>query len=195
MVRVHPILTRGGQGVNNVPSDVRTEMYVRAKTVEAIRTTNKKVDSALKAGAMGIGAKVEIVNTPGYLPLAQQQTLTDLWIKNSKELLGSENVRFNGHSGGSTDMGDITHLMPGIHPYIGGFQGNAHGNDFEAVDEEMTHILPAKIYALTVIDLLSDNAKTAKKIMQDFTPSLTKEEYLELLDSFEYKLCWSEDGE
>ena len=195
MVRVHPILTKGGEGVNNVPSDVRTEMYVRAKTVDAIKDANKKVDRALKAGAMGIGTKVEIVNTPGYLPLVQEETLNDLWVKNSTALLGSENVHFIGHNGASTDMGDITHLIPGIHPFSGGFQGSLHGSEFQVIDEEMAYIIPAKLYAMTVIDLLTDDAQTAKKIVQDFTPKLTKGEYLNLLDSFSYQVLWSESEE
>jgi amidohydrolase len=193
MVRVHPILTKGGEGVNNVPSDVRTEMYVRAKTVDAIQDANRKVDRALKAGAMGIGAKVEIVNTPGYLPLVQEQTINDIWVKNSTTLLGSENVHFIGHNGASTDMGDITHLIPGIHPFSGGFQGNMHGSDFQVTDEEMAYILPAKLYAMTVIDLLAQDAQVAKKIVREFTPRLTKEEYLKLLDSFSYSILWSEN--
>ena len=193
MVRVHPVVTRGGEGVNNVPSDVRTEMYVRAKTVEAIRDANKKVDRSLKAGAMGIGTQVEIVNTPGYLPLVQESALTDVWVNNSKALLGEEHVHFIGHSGGSTDMGDITHILPGIHPYAGGFQGVLHGSDFQVTDEEMAYIIPAKLYAMTVIDLLHDDARAAREITQNFTPTLSKDEYLALLDSLAYTQLWSED--
>ena len=190
-VRVHPILTKGGEGVNNVPSDVRTEMYVRAKSVEAIKDANRKVDRALKAGAMGIGAQVEIVNTPGYLPLTQDQTLLDVWVQHCKALLGSENVHFSGHNGASTDMGDITHLVPGIHPFIGGFQGTLHSSNFKVIDEDMAYILPAKLYALTAIDLLADEARLARKITQEFKPALTKEAYLALLDSLAYNLLWT----
>lgn len=50
VVRVHPIITKGGDLVNSVPADVRIETYVRAKTMEAIEATHKKVDTALKAG-------------------------------------------------------------------------------------------------------------------------------------------------
>ncbi|PIE34272.1 amidohydrolase [candidate division KSB3 bacterium] len=193
MVRVHPVVTKGGEGVNNVPSDVRTEMYVRAKTVDAIRDANKKVDRALKAGAMGIGTRVQIVNTPGYLPLVQEKTLTDVWVDNSTELLGAEHVHFVGHNGASTDMGDITHILPGIHPFSGGFQGVMHGSDFLVSDEEMAYIIPAKLYAMTVIDLLYDDAHAAREIMQNFTPTLSKKEYLSLLDSFSYTQLWSEE--
>jgi amidohydrolase len=189
-VRVHPILTKGGEGVNNVPQDVRTEMYVRAKTVEAIKHVSQKVDRALKAGAMGIGAKVEIVNNPGYLPLIQEQTLTDLWVQNSAELIGREHVHFTGHSGASTDMGDITHLIPGIHPFSGGFQGSLHSSDFQITDEEMAYLIPAKLYAMTVIDLLANDAQSAKQVIQDFRPKFSKTEYLKLLDSLSYQTLW-----
>ena len=54
VVRVHPIITKGGDLVNNVPSDVRIETYVRAKTMEAIDLTNAKVDAALRAGGAAI---------------------------------------------------------------------------------------------------------------------------------------------
>ena len=50
MVRVHPIITKGGDLVNNVPSDVRMELYVRAKTMEAIDCQHRRVEEALKAG-------------------------------------------------------------------------------------------------------------------------------------------------
>jgi amidohydrolase len=54
-IRVHPIITKGGELVNVVPADVRLETYVRGASVEAIQAAGKKVDRALKAGAMAVG--------------------------------------------------------------------------------------------------------------------------------------------
>ena len=54
-VRVHPIITKGGEAVSAVPADVRMETFVRGKTLEAITDANIKVDRALKAGAMAVG--------------------------------------------------------------------------------------------------------------------------------------------
>src|SRR5262245_40387934 len=68
-IRVHPIITHGGSQVNVIPGEVRIETYVRGKTVEAILDANRRVDRALKAGAMALGARVEIETLPGYLPL------------------------------------------------------------------------------------------------------------------------------
>ncbi|MDP6041977.1 MAG: amidohydrolase, partial [Candidatus Latescibacteria bacterium] len=53
-IRVHPIITKGGDLVNVVPSEVRMETYVRGRTAEAILDANAKVDRALRAGALAI---------------------------------------------------------------------------------------------------------------------------------------------
>src|ERR671931_827792 len=59
-VRVHPILTRGGDVVNAIPAEARLEMFCRAGNVEAMEQTHQKVDRALKAGALALGGAVEI---------------------------------------------------------------------------------------------------------------------------------------
>src|SRR5437867_4796548 len=56
-IRVHPIITHGGSQANVIPGEVRIETYVRGKTVEAILDANRKVDRALRAGALALGAK------------------------------------------------------------------------------------------------------------------------------------------
>ena len=74
-VRVHPIITKGGEAVSAVPADVRMETFVRGRTIEAIMDANMKVDRALKAGAMAVGANVKIQTIPGYMPLNQNQAM------------------------------------------------------------------------------------------------------------------------
>jgi amidohydrolase len=183
-VRVHGIITKGGDLVNVVPADVRMEMYVRAKTTDAITSVSEKVDRAIKAGAMAVGAKVEITNIPGYLPLIQDKIISEYFKGNISQLIMAENVMEEGHFAWSTDMGDITHIMPGIHPMIGGFKGAAHSKDFEVTDPEMAYVIPAKAMAMTVIDLLADNAKLAKHVLEKFKPKMTKKEYLDFLRRF-----------
>ena len=107
-VRVHMILTKGGDAVNVVPSEVRMEMYVRAKTAEAVKKVNADVDRALRAGALGVGARVEITTTAGYLPVRGNARMTGHWLKNARAILGEDNVHFIEAWGGSTDMGDLT---------------------------------------------------------------------------------------
>ena len=63
-VRVHPIVTKGGDGVNVVPADVRMESYVRAKSVDAIEEANETTNRALKSGAMAGGASGVTTDVP-----------------------------------------------------------------------------------------------------------------------------------
>jgi len=191
-VRVHLIVTKGGDSVNVVPSEIRVEMYVRANSVETMKETSLKVDRALRAGAMGIGASVEISQTPGYLPLSSNEEFSDLWLKNAAILLGKDNIHSIPAFGGSTDMGDLMHIKAGVHPFVGGFTGGLHTKDFKVSDEEMAYIIPAKIQAMTAIDLLYDGAKAAAKIVSNFRPKFSKEEYLKSLDSFFCKTLWHE---
>ena len=71
---------------------------------------------------------------------------------------------------------------------IGGVKGALHTRDFEIVDEDLAYIIPAKAMALTVVDLLFDNAKDAKDILDTFTPVMTKEEYLTFLEKHDKTL-------
>ena len=74
-IRIHPIITRGGAAVSSVPADVRMETYVRGSSIEGFLDASEKVDRALRAGAMAIGASVEIITLPGYLPIQNNENL------------------------------------------------------------------------------------------------------------------------
>jgi amidohydrolase len=177
-VRVHPIITKGGNGVNVVPSDVQMECYVRAKTVETMKQANRKVNRALEAGAMAIGADVEINDYPGYMPLRTDRTIVSAYDRNVSEMDEVETLtEGTPHLAGSTDMGDVTRLVPGIHPWVGGFGGSVHSREFRVVDEEMAYVIPAKITACTLIDVLTDEDKT-DAIHREREAKMSTEEYL-----------------
>lgn len=183
-IRFHPIITQGGDLVNVVPSDVRMESYVRAGNVNAMIDANKKVSRALEAGAMSVGAKVEIKDLPGYLPLYNNETLNSFMQINAQTLIGEENVWLAPHMTGSTDTGDLSHIMPVSHPWIGSVRGGLHGKDYKVFEEDMTYIRPAQMMAMSIIDLLFDDAKNAKELLANYKPLMSKEEYLKFLDSF-----------
>jgi amidohydrolase len=180
-VRVHPIVTRGGDVVNAIPADVRLEMFCRGATLDAIELAHRKVDRALKAGALAVGAAVEITTLPGYLPLNHDPNLVRLFRDNAIEIVGAGNVRDKGHGGGSTDMGDLSHILPTVHPYAGGATGAGHGADYRITDYTRAVMNPAKALAMTVVDLLVDGAQEAKRVVAEFRPRMTKDEYLAYL--------------
>ena len=160
------------------------ETYVRAKTMDAIDATHLKVDRALRAGGDAIGAETIIKTLPGYLPLDCPQPFNNLFLGNAKQLVSKENIKYSGHFGASTDMGDVSHLMPTIHPYIGGVVGALHTRDFKAVDYIAACVLPAKLMAMTIIDLLANNAQEANSIIKSHPPLMTNSKYKKKLDSY-----------
>lgn len=182
-VRVHPIITKGGDIVNVVPADVRMESYVRARTVEGMLDSNTKVNRALKAGAMAVGAEIEITEIPGYLPILRYENMDEIFKGNLEELGLAGKIVEGGDFTGSFDFGDVSHLMPTLHPMIGGIRGSLHTREFQITDEELAYIVPAKAMAMTVVDLLFDGAKGAKDILADFKPVMTKDEYLKFMES------------
>lgn len=181
-VRFHPIVTKGGDLVNIVPADVRMESYVRARTLEAMVDANAKVNRALKAGADAVGADIEINDLPGFMPMINDQKMTNLFSANAASLIGPQGIKQLNHHAASTDMGDLAHIMPVIHPWIGGVTGAAHTRDFKVIDPEMAYIISAQSMAMTVIDLLADQAEKAEEVFSSYKPKMTKQEYLAFMD-------------
>ncbi|MDD5081831.1 MAG: amidohydrolase [Dehalococcoidales bacterium] len=182
-IRVHPIITKGGEVVNIVPEDVRLETYVRGKTMEAIQDASRKVDRALRAGALAVGGKVRITTLPGYFPIINDPALQEVFRANAIQLIGEREITQKGHGTGSTDMGDLSYIIPAIHPYAGGATGTSHGIDHLIQDYEVAVINPAKAMAMTVIDLLADGAAKAKEVLARSQPRLTRKQYLDTMAS------------
>ena len=180
-IRVHPIITQGGIAVSSVPADVRMETFVRGRTIEAFLSASEKLDRALRAGAMAVGASVKITTLPGYLPIQSDETMLELYRANAAALVGEENIVRLDHRTGSTDMGDVSQLMPVIHPYAVAATGNGHGDDYVVQDYELGVLTAAKAMAMTVVDLLADGAHRANQITADYDAPLSTQEYLSLM--------------
>jgi metal-dependent amidase/aminoacylase/carboxypeptidase family protein len=178
-IRVHPILTHGGSQVNVIPGEARLETYVRGRTVEGIRDANTKVDRALRAGALALGARVEIDTLPGYLPLRNDPTMARAFRANATDLVGADQYREVGHRAGSTDMGDLSHVMPVLHPYMGGARGNGHGPDYGIADPRLAYVEPAKMLASMVVDMLGAEAAGAREVLAAQRPPMTRAQYVE----------------
>lgn len=182
-VRVSAIITEGGGMVNVVPSLVTMQIMVRAFSTEAMLDASYKVNRALKAGALAVGGKVEIRDQIGYLPLKTEHNLSDLYRQNMIDYAQAEEDSFIElyETAGSTDLGDISQLKPCMHIWAEGVTGGLHTKDYRLNDPDQAYMLPAKMLALTVIDLLYDEAKQADKIIKEFKPAFTKDEYLKFM--------------
>ena len=177
-VRVHPIITKGGDLVNVIPSEVRLETYVRAKTAEAIRDAASRVDACLKGAAMAMRCRVEIDTVPGNLPLNNDANLRDLFRRNAATLFEEDGYRDYPHGGGSTDAGDLSQLMPVLHPVMAGAHGEPHSVDWHIADTDNGYVSPAKTLAMMAVDLLADDAGTGRQVLEEFTPGMSQDEYL-----------------
>ena len=184
-IRVHPIITKGGDLVNIIPAEVVMETYVRGRTMDSIIDASQKVNRALEAGAHAVGAKVEITEIPGYLPRVNDAIMDNLIKENFEQVVGEDAVAVTDrHGTGSSDIGDVMHIIPAIHPYIGGVAGAGHSKHYEIVDEETAYVLGAKAMAMTVIDLLYDGATKAQEVIENFEPIYNKESYLKMWEDF-----------
>ena len=181
VVRAHGIITQGGDAVSAVPASAILEWRVRSGNLEALVDNSAKVDRCFKAGAMAVGAQVQITNIPGYMPLRNDPSIQELFQRNAIELVGKSGVKVRppGHNGGgSTDMGDLSQLIPVVHPYCGGTTGTGHGADYLVQDYEQAVVTPAKAMAMTVIDLLAEGAAGGKRVVDEAERPMTKEQYV-----------------
>lgn len=184
-IRFHPIITHGGDAVNAIPQKVTVEGYVRGATFDAIQKINKKINQALCSGALAVGANVEIEDINGYTPLLNDPGMIQVAIQASELAYpGTEINNTCSITAGSTDMGDLSAIMPTVHPYAPGAKGTTHGQDYYIEDVEKACVGSAK-WQLAMLDiLLCDGAKKAKEIISDYKPVFkSKTELLSYIDS------------
>lgn len=120
--RVHGIQTRGGEAPNAIPEKTEGRWYVRAETLAELAVLQERVERCFRAGALASGCELEI--TPESEPYSEFRTdarALALYVKHARSLGRSfdappEQATMNR---ASTDMGNVSQLVPAIHPYIG----------------------------------------------------------------------------
>lgn len=185
LIRVHPIMTHGGAMVNAIPAVATLESYVRGATFEGIEKANKKVNRALIGAALSLGNNIDITDIPGYAPLNNDKELMKVVGEAAALVVPEYPFDSSDHMGtGSTDMGDLSSIMPVVHPYAGGATGTGHGNDYYITDPVAACVGSAKMQLGMLMILLSDGAKRAKEIIANYkAPFPSKEAYLAYMDS------------
>ena len=185
-VRVHCFISKGGEAMNVIADHVTMEYSVRGKNIPAFVDAHKKVDRALRAAAMATGCGLTIETVPGYLPTIPAKD-PSIVIEACRDVAGDKYEVFvpetTPHGTGSTDYGDLSSIMPLIQFGTGGYSGMMHNPDVMVVDEYLAYVATAKVFALSAYKMLKEGAKNAKTIVEDFTPLLTKEQYVEHMES------------
>lgn len=180
MVRIHGIITEGGQSVNSIPERIVYECYVRSINPKTLLKLSKDVDKAAIDSAIKIKAKTSIKSTNGYLPLVQSNKLNKVIEHQISKL--SDNIQYNEKSIAAGDVGDISVFKPIIQFGYSGFKGACHSKDLQIANKELAYLKPCKVVCGSVLELL-ENKKYTKQIINTYKPRMTKKEYLNYINN------------
>ncbi len=179
-VRVHANIVDGGKALNVVPDLAVVELQIRANNIAALDKTAADVERAFKGCAEALGATAEIINEQGYMPVrpmpAHEATLR------AAKTLGIDSIKCTSpemRNTASTDVGDLTQVLPVINFTHGGVSGALHSADFAVEDEAKAYLMPAKLFALSAYYLLKDGAQLAHETIEKFEPAMTVMQYCE----------------
>jgi amidohydrolase len=166
--RIHGIIRHGGVKPNIVPEYASAEFYVRAQENEYRDELLQKLRRCAEGAALSTGARLDF-NEVGhaYKAMKPNKILGRLFLDHLVAMGIPHNPQKD-NSMGSTDMGDVTQVVPGIHPYVQIAEENVagHSREFAAASNsergQMAMLAAAKAMALTTVDLLSDSALVAR---------------------------------
>lgn len=188
-IRVHPILTEAGSSVNAIPDRVVLECYIRAADAESLQDANVRVNRAIAASAAALGCTLTVDDKHGYFPRVHDQGMIQVTKEAMEQTLAKTVYEPEGWGTGCSDLGDMTMLMPAVHPSIGGAVGAAHGDQYTIPQAEDSCVNSAKVQLVMLQLLLKNGAARAKQILENFKPVFSsKEEYFRHVDAM--TACW-----
>jgi Xaa-Arg dipeptidase len=159
--RVHGIITEGGQAPNIIPDETAAYFYVREDVMANLEVLKPRVVACFEAAALATGTELELVwqGNP-YTDMQNSTPLSDTFTKHAIEM-GMDPVEPEMAGAGSTDMGNVTYAVPGLHPSyaVESNAGNHNAGFTEAAGSEEGHarmIAASKALALTVLDLFAE---------------------------------------
>ncbi len=163
--RVHGIITDGGQAPNIVPERAIGRFYVRAPSQPELEALKRRVEGCFRAGAEATGAGLELGwDQADYLDIRYNAPLAEAFRANAEEL-GREFFpieKLPSSVQGSTDMGNVSHRVPSIHPMLAAapLTCTIHNPEFAkwAGSElgDAAALDGAKALAMTALDFLAD---------------------------------------
>ncbi|KAF1396511.1 Peptidase M20 domain-containing protein 2, partial [Spheniscus humboldti] len=181
--RVHGVIRNGGVKPNIIPSYTELEFYLRAPSMKDLSVLTEKVENCFKSAALATGCKVEIKGGENdYYNVLPNKSLQKVYKENGKKLgieFISEDCILNGLSG-STDFGNVTFVVPGLHPYfyIGSDALNHTEQYTEAAGSQNAQfyaLRTAKALAMTALDVIF-KPSLLEEVREDFRQVKLKEE-------------------
>jgi amidohydrolase len=162
--RIHGIISNGGDKPNIVPQFAAAEWYVRSPTLKSLERLKPRFVACLEAGAQAAACEMEIEwQDPAYADMVDNRTMLELYTANAattgRTLIDPNSVANAEHVVGSTDMGNVSYVVPSIHPMIKVAPPHLsiHTPEFTeytaSADGDAAVIDGAKAMAMTVADL------------------------------------------
>jgi amidohydrolase len=138
--RVHCIISHGGDAANIIPAYTKSVWLIRSASVERLAELVPKVRACFEGAATATGCRLgwEAKDHP-YENMVNHPVITDLYRANSVAMdrpMPTEEE--TGFSGGSSDMGNVSQVVPSIHPMLGIESGDAVNHQVEFADHTVT---------------------------------------------------------
>lgn len=172
-VRIHGIITDGGAAPNIIPEKASASFYVRAKDLEELYSVKEKVLNCASGAALATGCLLTVEEDADMnAPLKQNKAFADIY-RRQMEFLGFKEDDFPmDKNAGSSDIGNVSQVLPTIHPHILLKRGiNIHTREFAdatITDDGKNAIMEgAKCLALTAVELITDK-EAMEKVKMDF---------------------------
>ncbi|MBA7486323.1 p-aminobenzoyl-glutamate hydrolase subunit B [subsurface metagenome] len=172
--RIHGIITDGGEAPNIVPAHSAGSFIVRAEEDAYLDELKERVLSCFVGAATASGARLEYRwGEVRYAPMRNNLTLARLFSQNMQSLGRQIKLFEPNHTFGSTDMGNVSQVVPGIHPFvaIAPIEVANHSPQFAAAAASEAGIRgltdAAKALAMTVVDLTADS-EIVSQVKQEF---------------------------
>ena len=162
--RVHGIITNGGSAANIIPEYAMAKFSVRALDRRYQQEVLKRFIACAEGAAAATGTKLKVTvhENSGYLNMVPSQPLAERWAAHMRALGQSVQTTVDDERMGSTDMGNVSQVLPSIHPYIGIASEGTPGHSTAFRDAAATPeahesaLFAAKALALVAIDALTD---------------------------------------
>lgn len=171
--RIHGIISHGGLKPNIVPEYASAEFYVRAQENDYCDELLNKLRKCAEGAALATGARLEFTEVGhAYKAMKPNKIVGGLFLKH----VVSKGIPHNpqkDNAMGSTDMGDVTQVVPGIHAYVQITEDDVAGHSREFAEAsssergQVAMLAAAKALAMTTVDLLTD-ADLIAKIWEEF---------------------------
>lgn len=162
-VRVHGYITNGGQAVNIIPERAACEFSVRARNGAELERVRAIVERCARGAALAAGVEVELAVRQGYRDMVNNMALARTFGAHLGALGRRARETDERVGAGSTDMGDVSHAVPAIHPWLGICDENetlCHQHEFaRAAASDRGHdtmLSAAKAMARTAAQFLLD---------------------------------------